>query len=161
MRRSVVMMFLSLLYMDISAQNIVKGIVVDSDSENPIQNVLIGLKTTTKTTKTSQNGVFILQNIANGYYVLEIKFSGYETQNFPIQFIGNTIDLGTIQLYKDNFSEEDINTIIITDDELDDDSIAADNISRLLQSSKDIYLRSAAFEFGPSFFRIRGLDSDN
>ena len=44
---------------------------------------------------------------------------------------------------------------------MNDDTSAADNISGLLQASRDVYLRTAAFEFSSSFFRIRGLDSEN
>src|SRR5690606_19378280 len=37
----------------------------------------------------------------------------------------------------------------------------ADNISGMLQSSQDVFQRTAAFEFSSSFFRIRGMDSEN
>ena len=72
-----------------------------------------------------------------------------------------TIDLGNILLYEDLTEEEDLSTVTLTDDELNDDTSAADNISGLLQASRDVYLRTAAFEFSSSFFRIRGLDSEN
>ena len=74
---------------------------------------------------------------------------------------GTTVDLGNILLYEDLNEEEDLSTVTLTDDELNDDTSAADNISGLLQASRDIYLRTAAFEFSSSFFRIRGLDSEN
>ena len=64
-------------------------------------------------------------------------------------------------MYEDLSEEEDLSTVTLTDDELNDDTSAADNISGLLQASRDIYLRTAAFEFSSSFFRIRGLDSEN
>ena len=149
-----------LFYFEVYSQNIVKGIVVSSDSENFLQGVLVRADNHSPV-KTNSKGVFVLQNLTDGDYVVEIKLKGYETQNFPIQLTGETIDLGTILLYKDISEEQDLSTIIITDDELDDDSNAADNISGLLQSSKDAYLRAAAYEFSPSFFKIRGLDSEN
>jgi outer membrane cobalamin receptor len=71
------------------------------------------------------------------------------------------VDLGTILLYRDITEDQDLSLITITDDELNDDASAADNISGLLQATKDIYLRTAAFEFSSSFFRIKGLDSGN
>jgi len=52
-------------------------------------------------------------------------------------------------------------TISISDDELSDDTSGSDNISGLLQSSKDVFFRTAAYEFSSSFFKVRGLDSDN
>ena len=148
-----------IFYPKITAQNIVKGIVVDYNSEKPIQGVSISLQSTT--VKTKANGTFVLENLSNGKFIVIFKFKGYETQNFPIQLDGKIIDLGTILFYEDISVEQDLSTISLTDDELNDDSSAADNISGLLQSSKDIYLRSAAFEFSSSFFRVRGLDSDN
>jgi len=81
--------------------------------------------------------------------------------NFPVELSGSTVDLGNILLYEDLSEEEDLSTVTLTDDELNDDTSAADNISGLLQASRDIYLRTAAFEFSSSFFRIRGLDSEN
>ena len=144
-----------------SAQNIVKGIVSDSDSENPLQGVLVKVVNTTASQLTTSDGSFSLKGLPNGSYLLEVKFVGYETQNFPIEFSGKTIDLGTILLYKDISEDQDLSLITITDDELNDDASAADNISGLLQATQDIFLRSAAFEFSSSFFRIKGLDSGN
>ena len=144
-----------------SAQNIIKGVIVDSEKNTQLKGVAIKVKKNTISTLTNENGVFILQNLMNGSYVLEISFNGYETQNFPVELSGTTIDLGTILLYEDLTEEEDLSTVTLTDDELNDDTSAADNISGLLQASRDIYLRTAAFEFSSSFFRIRGLDSEN
>lgn len=155
------MFFALLTSVGMLAQNVVKGVVVDSNSENPLQGVSVSIKSLSKTVTTGADGSFNLTNVSNGNYVVEISFKGYETQNFPVQLSGKTIDLGTILFYEDISEDQDLSTITITDDELNDDSSAADNISGLLQSSQDIYLRSAAFEFSSSFFRIRGLDSDN
>lgn len=162
MKRTIFMMFLCIgSFYGVFAQNIVKGIVVDSNSETPLQDVVIQLKKTNISKITTNDGVFIVRHLTNGSYIVEITLKGYEPQNFPIQFVGKTIDLGIIFLYENISEVEDLSVITLTDDELNDDSIAADNISGLLQSSKDIYLKTAAYEFSASFFRIRGLDSDN
>ena len=143
------------------AQNVIKGVVVDSEKNTQLKGVAINVKKNTANTVTNDNGVFILQNLTNGSYVLEISLKGYETQNFPVELSGTSVDLGTVLLYEDLSEEEDLSTVTLTDDELNDDTSAADNISGLLQASRDIYLRTAAFEFSSSFFRIRGLDSEN
>lgn len=155
------MFFVMLLTTGVTSQNIVKGIVKDGDSETHLKGVLVSVKGTSIQASTDDLGTFILQNIPEGKQIIIVKSSGFETQNFPVNLVGKPIDLGTILLYKDEFSEEDLSTITITDDELSDDFSTADNISGLLQSSKDVYLRSAAFEWSSSFYRIRGLDSDN
>tara|TARA_B110000908_G_C10260951_1_gene459197 strand:+ start:1197 stop:3878 length:2682 start_codon:yes stop_codon:yes gene_type:complete len=139
----------------------VKGIVVDNNSKNPLKNVLIRVKNTIVTTNTTINGVFTIRDLANGNYILEFTFNGFESQNFPITLLENTVDLGTISLFEDITEDQDLSIITITDDQLSTDASAADNISGLLQASKDIFLRTAAFEFSSSFFRIKGLDSGN
>ena len=144
-----------------NSQNTVKGIVVDNNSKNPLKNVLIRVKNTIVTTNTTINGVFTIRDLANGNYILEFTFNGFESQNFPITLLENTVDLGTISLFEDITEDQDLSIITITDDQLSTDASAADNISGLLQASKDIFLRTAAFEFSSSFFRIKGLDSGN
>ena len=154
-------LLISLISFSTFAQNVIKGVVLDSEENNPLKGVSVDIKDTTLRVLTNENGVFILENLSSGSVLIQISYPEYETQNFPVELNGKTIDLGTILLYKDFTEEEDLSTVTLSDDELNDDTIAADNISGLLQASRDIYLRTAAFEFSSSFFRIRGLDSEN
>jgi hypothetical protein len=162
MKKFTLMQLLFIFFMNtMSAQNIVKGIIVDSDFEKPLKGVALSITNMRIRLTTDSNGVFMIKNIPNGSYIVEIKFKEYETQNFPIELSGETIDLGIIFMYKDFSLDLDLSLITLTDDELNDDASAADNIAGLLQATRDIYLRTAAFEFSSSFFRIRGLDSGN
>ena len=162
MRKIILSMFFSLfLAIGINGQNVVKGIVTDSDSENPLQGVLVTILSTTSSQETTADGVFNIKNVPNGSYIVELKLAGYETQNFPIELAGKTVDLGTILFYKNVNEDLDLSLITITDDELNDDGGAADNIAGLLQATQDVFLRTAAFEFSSSFFSIKGLDSGN
>ncbi|MDP5104536.1 MAG: TonB-dependent receptor [Polaribacter sp.] len=162
MKKIITTQLLLLFFIGImNAQNSVKGVIVENDSEKPLQNVQVVVKQTTLKKSTGVDGAFEFKNLKNGSYILELKLIGYETQNFPVEFSGNAIDLGRIVLYKDIFEEQDVSVITITDDQLNNDASSADNISGLLQASKDIFLRTAAFEFSSSFFRIKGLDSGN
>lgn len=148
-------------FLGVNGQNKVKGIIVENDSKKPLQGVLVKIKNTFKNETTDLNGHFLIKDFQNGKSILEIKLTGYETQNIPIELSGKTLDLGIIPLYKNLSEEQDLSLITITDDELNDDVSSADNISGLLQSSMDIFLRTAAFEFSSSFFRVKGLDSGN
>ena len=51
----------------------------------------------------------------------------------------------------------DFFSISLSDDELNDDTSASDNISGLLNSSMDVFYRTAAYEFSSSFFKVRVL----
>ncbi len=161
MKRSILMVFFAFLCYGVTAQNIVKGVVVDSNSEKPIEHVEVSLNSKLIVIKTTVNGVFIIKNNTNGMYILELKLLGYETQKISIQFTGKTIDLGTITFYKKSTEQIDLSIITLSEDELNDDMATSDNISGLLQASRDIYLRTAAYEFSASFFRVKGLGSEN
>ncbi|EAR13718.1 hypothetical protein PI23P_04452 [Polaribacter irgensii 23-P] len=145
----------------LNSQNLLKGTVLSSVSENPISNVLVRIKNTTMTTRTDTHGRFVLEVLKEGTYMVEISDPEFETQNFKIVFSTGVVNLGTILLFEEYLQVQDLSIITITDDELNADSNAADNISGLLQATKDVFLRTAAFEFSASFFRIRGLDSRN
>ncbi|SHM95938.1 TonB-dependent receptor [Polaribacter sp. KT 15] len=162
MNRTIILIVVFLLcYTKIFTQNILEGIVMSHHSKEPLENVSIRINKLNIETKTTENGVFKLKNIPKGKHLLQISFLGYETQNFPIDLNTTNINLGEIILYKLDIEQEDLSIITITDDELNDDANSADNIAGLLQSSRDVFLRTAAFEFSSSFFRVRGLDSGN
>ncbi|MBC8755172.1 carboxypeptidase regulatory-like domain-containing protein [Kordia sp. YSTF-M3] len=145
----------------VSGQNTITGKVLDANTDDAIQNVLVSVAgNNNKEVVTDASGVFKLTDIAAGKVDIVFTKDGYSILRMPITVVdGQAIDLGTILLKR--FVQEDVTLISLTDDELNDDSTAADNISGLLQSSRDIYLRTAAFEFGATFFRVRGLDSEN
>ena len=145
----------------ITAQNSIKGVVVDGDSENPIEGVTVAIKNSTVRVLTNDKGVFLIKNLSDGNYILEISYPNYETQNFPVELSKSDIDFSTIYLYKDLTEEQDISIINITDDELNADDGFTDNIAGLLQSSRDVFLSAAAFDFSATFFRPRGLDNAN
>ena len=87
--------------------------------------------------------------------ILFINFNIFSQAERQV-IISDTInDLSTTNDIVDLFS------ISLSDDELNDDTSASDNISGLLNSSMDVFYRTAAYEFSSSFFKVRGLDSDN
>jgi len=162
MKRIISFVFMLLfLFSEMNAQNSIKGIVIDNDSKRPLKDVLIQLKNTGRATTTKEDGAFLMTNLKNGSFILEVQLLGYETQRFPLELNSLPITLGKMRLFKDFKEALDLSIITITDDELYNDANAADNISGLLQASKDLFLRTAAFEFSASFFRIKGLDSGN
>ena len=118
MRKIILSIFASLfLAIGINAQNIVKGIVIESGSNNPLQGVLVSLLNNISNQATTTDGVFNLKNIPNGSYIVELKLIGYETQSFPIELSGKTIDLGIILFYKDITEGDSLNDIKRSDED--------------------------------------------
>ncbi|MEX6626568.1 carboxypeptidase-like regulatory domain-containing protein [Tenacibaculum salmonis] len=156
---TMLLLFLSLF--TLNAQNNVQGIIIHGDTEIPLESVIIRIEKTTIISKTNVDGTFTINNLPKGKQLVVISSKGFETQNFPVVLSDKVLNLGTIFLYEDTVKYEDLSTITLTDDELNDESNTADNISGLLQASKDVYLRTTAYEWSSSFYRIKGLGSEN
>jgi len=144
-------------------QTLVKGSVKDALSFNPIENVIVSIKNSNLTLKTDTLGAFVFnKNLPLGEQLLIISKIGYITKQYPIIINeGKTVDITDMVLDREVLDNNDLFTITLTDDELNDDTSGADNISGLLASSLDVFQRTAAFDFSASFFRLRGLDSNN
>lgn len=144
-------------------QTIITGSIKDGGSFQPIPNVTIALEKTGLITQTNAQGVFVFSvDVPLGEQVLNVSKPGFITKRFPIVVNENrTVDLSDITLEVDVSTSEGLFTIILADDELNDDTSGSGNISGLLSASLDAFQRAAAFEFSASFFKVRGLDSDN
>jgi hypothetical protein len=76
MKKFILTQLLLLFFLQaIVAQNIIKGITVESESEKPLQNVLIRIVNTNLVESTAIDGAFTLKNVRNGRCILEVKFS--------------------------------------------------------------------------------------
>ncbi len=141
----------------------IKGSVKASLTFQPIKDVIVSIEKTSLIIKTDALGAFqFYENVPLGEQILKISKVGYITKRYPIIVNENqTVNITDMTLEMDTSDTQDLFTITLTDDELNDDTSGADNISGLLASSLDVFQRTAAFEFSSSFFRVRGLDSNN
>ena len=147
----------------VAQQTTVKGSVKDAVTDEPIPDVTVSIQKTILTEKTDGFGQFTFKSeVPLGEQILKIEKDGFTTKFYPIIINeGKTLDIQDMTLDLAVTNEQDLFTITLSDDELNDDTSGSDNISGLLSASQDIFQRTAAFEFSSSFFRIKGLDSDN
>ena len=145
-----------------SQQTVVTGSIKDLISNQPLAQVTVTFEGTLVSTQTNLQGVFIFPStVLLGEQVLKLTKIGYQAARYPIVVnAGKTLDIQDMMLSLDT-TDDELFTITLSDDELNDDTSAADNISGLLASSQDIFQRVAAFQFSASFFKVRGLNSDN
>lgn len=140
----------------------VSGLVLDNYTKKPISGVSISMMGTDISQLTDSSGNFKLLNVPLGEQLILIRFSGYRFQNLPITIVeGQDLNLGEIELYVAIVERNDLSVISLSDEELSDDEGGADNTAGLLQSSKDIFLSTAAYEFSTTFFKARGYNSEN
>lgn len=137
-----------------------KGKVVDSKSQKPLQNVVATIVSTNVSVVTSADGTFTFQTLPSNEPVLEIATTGYKTQTFVLEPVqGETLDLGVVALEEDITSELQLSLVTITENDLGDENTGSESTSGLLQASRDTYQQAAAFNWGQARFRIRGLDN--
>ena len=151
------------IYTSLAQQTGIKGSVRDGVSFQLISGVTITIEETNQNTITDALGQFSFSaNVPLGEQFLKISKTGFTTNRYPIIVYENQIvNITDMILERDISKSQDLFTITLSDDELDNDFIGSDNISGLLSSSLDLFQRTAAFEFSSSFYRLRGLDSDN
>lgn len=137
-----------------------KGKVVDSKSQKPLQNVVATIQSTNTSVVTGVDGIFEIQEFPNDQPVLEITYTGYKTQTYVLEPVkGETLDLGVLSLEEDITSELQLSLVTITENDLGDENTGSESTSGLLQASRDTYQQAAAFNWGLARFRIRGLDN--
>ncbi|MBU2940885.1 TonB-dependent receptor [Lacinutrix sp. C3R15] len=164
MQKRLLILFFGILsgFTTFAQQTMVTGSVKQPISQEPISDVTVTIEETKQSTQTNELGVFSFSsNLPLGEQVLRLTKDGYVPQRYPIVVNeGQTLTINDMVMERD-LAGNDLFTIALSDDELNDDTSGADNISGLLSSSQDVFQRTAAFEFSSSFFKVRGLDSDN
>lgn len=138
-----------------------KGKVIDAKSQKPLQNVVAVLQSNNQSVVTDGDGNFVFQSLPSGAQVLVIKSTGYNTQTLLLEpTTGETIDLGIIMLEEDITTEQQLSLVTLTENDFGDDNSGSESTSGLLQATRDAYQQAAAFNWGQSRFRIRGLDNE-
>ncbi len=164
MKKTILTMLLglvSVVFMH-AQQTVIKGQVIDSETTTPLSGVSVTIQDTKIAQTTSEKGKFIFtDNLPFGEQELVLRKKGYQSKTFTIIIEkGQTIALSKVIMSPIIIPSDDF-TILLSDDELDDDESVSSNTSGILQSSKDAFERAAAFDFSSTFFRVRGLDSEN
>ncbi|GAA4127705.1 carboxypeptidase-like regulatory domain-containing protein [Flavobacterium chungbukense] len=140
----------------------VTGIVIDTRTQNPLENVVVTVQNTAVMQLTSKAGQFELHIFPKKEQLLLLRSQGYK--DFLLKFQSNSgqnINLGILQL-EDTYSDEVPAALItLSDSDFSDDNSSSEMTSGLLQSSKDAFMQASAFNWGQARFRVRGLDSEN
>ncbi|MBS9462526.1 carboxypeptidase-like regulatory domain-containing protein [Flagellimonas sp. 389] len=138
---------------------IISGSIKDAATKNPIQNVVIKIDGSSKEFFTDNQGHFEVTTSSIGEQYLKISALDFLSKQFMVALDGEPINLGDIFLEQDITLEKTANLITLTDNDIAEDDATVSGSSGLLQSTKDIFLNRAAFDFGQAFFRVRGYDS--
>ncbi len=142
----------------------ISGTVMDAATFEPIADSRVFIEGSTIETSTGADGKFkiYIQDLEEGQIIITVTKNGYLLQRIPINIIkGQSRNLDILMqsdLFKDHLMTS---AISLSDAQLLDEEGSADNVAGLLQASRDVFLNAAAFDFSQTFFRPRGLDSEN
>ncbi|WP_036380505.1 carboxypeptidase-like regulatory domain-containing protein [Muricauda sp. MAR_2010_75] len=139
----------------------ISGRVHERGTNTPIYKASITIKGFSEKFFTDENGNFELSIQDSGDVLLTISSPDFISKRFSIYLSDETVELGEILLERDIEREKTDNLITLTDGDLLDDGETISGTLGLLQSTKDIFLNRAAFDFGQAFFKVRGYDSRN
>ncbi len=141
-------------------KTIVSGRVLDSHTLEPIKNAKVIVEGSSRDFDCDKEGQFEFPLELYQGHVLLIVAKGFVSKRIHITKTQESLSVGDIFLDKDITSDQEENLVALTDGELTSEEVFSIS-SGLLQSTKDIFLRRAAFDFGQVFFRVRGFDSRN
>ncbi|HZH69654.1 MAG TPA: carboxypeptidase-like regulatory domain-containing protein, partial [Flavobacteriaceae bacterium] len=111
----------------------VKGRIIDSNTGQVIPDTSVSIEESVFSTRSDSSGTFSISgsSLPQGEQVLVVEKNGFLTKRIPINIrVGSITNLDPIVLENDftDFQTQ-IGTIILADDELDEDVSGADNIS--------------------------------
>ena len=150
--------FISIYELNAQNINIVTGVVIDNYTNEYLLNIEISVVNSDIKTLTNKNGFFTIQNLPIGENIIKISHKDYTTKNIPIN--NKDIDLGIIRLAEKIETVIDQSIISLNEDELIENEKGESNIiAGLLVASKDVFLKTVAYEFSPTFFKPRNLGS--
>lgn len=136
----------------------VSGTLKSSVDEEVMHDINITLNPHGTTVSTDRLGYFQFSDVEAGEYTLEINQVGYDLYQQVISVGTENVDLGEIFLSY-NPQSMNLGLITLTDDELASDESSSQSSVGLLQASRDVFARAAAYELGAFWFRTRGYDN--
>ncbi|WP_111707276.1 carboxypeptidase-like regulatory domain-containing protein [Lutibacter citreus] len=164
MKKLIILGFLCVFYCQNSrAQKTssIRGEIYAVTLNTPLEGVEVKVVELLTSSETNKNGEFKINNLPTGNYLVSLFLEGYESQKIPVHLKDEEdLDLGVIYLTPVRNELQEANLIAISDEDfLDNENQNSDYIAGLFQSSKDAYLRAAAFNFSQAWFKVRGYDS--
>ena len=142
----------------LTAQSIT-GKIINRQTQKELSNVIVQIANTNLISKTNKNGKFLInENIPLGEQILTLQIEGYTNKKIPIIIEHNKfLELGIIELsinFKNN--QQQFVTIDLAEHNQDNES----QNQTILQAYKDPYLKSVAYNWSSTFFKVRGLGSE-
>ncbi len=146
-----------------AAAPMVRGTVVDARTGAPVKGATVMLRDQGLQALSGGSGEFLITAAGAGDDNILVMVPGYEALMVDVSlFNDTTADMGALRLTPDNLTEsvnEETSSLLFDMESIDDDEHSTQSITALTGASDDIYYNTASYNFGPMYFRYRGLDN--
>ncbi len=143
---------------------LVKGKVMNKATTAVAADVQVSIPYLKQLVSTDAAGDFELSQVPYGKQMIIVGGRTMKPDTLNVDINSEILDLGVLQLFPNeaaiSMQSIDIPTIALEDNNVStqDDGFASQNISGLLTASRDPFLNTAAFVWGPYRFQPRGYD---
>lgn len=168
MKNTLTLLFLLVSGSIFAQTGILKGRIIHDDTKLPFNEVSVTLKTMKMITSTNSVGEYQFSGIPYGTYEMIVSADGVKEEMFNVTVNGpvNTVDDIALKstISSDPNYNVDNSTVNAEDASSEDESntsSAGQNVSSVLNASRDAYLSAATFGWGQYFFRMRGYENDH
>lgn len=138
----------------------VLGVVVNT-SGGPVSGASVYVRDLNLQATTNFNGQFRLDVPDGTSAYAAVVCDGYESAGFDITAARATVNVGEIRLSPVDAGIDyygDAEDLIFDETALDDDESGAQGVSALTGANDNIYYNTASYNFGPMYFRYRGMN---
>ena len=152
----------AVLPMVAQANSNVIGVVVNGSTGAPISGAQVVLSGTDAKSSTDFSGQFSLTT-RPGTYQLIVSCDGYMSYSGEYAIAGKAVNVGTIRLSADNYSEDfygDAEAMEYDEALLEDEEGNAQGIAALTGANDNVYYNTASYNFGPMYFKYRGYQNE-
>jgi hypothetical protein len=163
MRKQLFTLLVAFLPLMAMAQSGTLSGMVKDESNHPVPNAKVVIKSSGQSAITDSSGTFSIQSVPYG--TLDLEISGTEIsqqlQSFKFSEKNQVVAIPVIDRDQEvaKASADNIPTVSLSDDEMRDGS--GGGVSSVLSASRDAFSSATSFVFSAARFRIRGYEDEN
>ncbi|MBK7428079.1 MAG: hypothetical protein IPI60_14175 [Saprospiraceae bacterium] len=143
----------------------VKGIIVNAGNGLGVEGAIVAIQEDAASTPSNITGFFVLNTPSSGAKKLFITAEGFQDLYVDVIITADqVIDIGEVKITRKVATDLDdlslLPTISLESSDSDIEGGSDADISSVLSASRDVFIGTASFTFGPARFRIRGYNPE-
>ena len=154
--------FLLLNRIEGQTQYAVKGRIINQISLRYLEKVSVKSISDNAEVFSDEAGYFSITIFSNQAAVLLFSLAGYQPLKMPVKFPENekVVTLGAVRLTPESDENSRDQWVELSQEDLEEDQEESNQITGILGASKSLFSRTAAFDFGMTFFKPRNLGTE-